>query len=271
MGISDPYYFAWLREALGRFEAESQCLAAMRKDGRPLGLWVLAGRRMNSPVDFVVNALGRENTTVRFLDKFAHLPDVSPVDFNALDDIPGNSCDVLLMTRASYMVEGPGSFLLNARRIIRPGGLMIVDWLHGFSDAPVLHLPGHHEYDGRVCPFLTTYCDPTFLSEFSGEFEAFLRHVNRPPWWVNLKAPGTRAPLRERVKRLLGRGPRRNVTIGNFLETMGAELERAGKHLIEPDLLEQSFKVAFRDARYFYPWVKRFNLHLLTVLRPVGK
>ncbi|MBI4589766.1 MAG: hypothetical protein HY725_13090, partial [Candidatus Rokubacteria bacterium] len=50
-----------------------------------------------------------------------------------------------------------------------------------------------------------------------------------------------------------------------------AELARAGKHLIEPGLMEQHFKVVFRHARYFYPLVKKFNLYLLTVLRPVGK
>lgn len=271
MGVSDRCYFAWVQEALERFEAESDQLAVMRKDRHPRELWVLAGSRMTPPVEFVFNALGPEKTTLRLLDKFAHDAGVSPMDFNALDGVPENSCDAWFMTRASYMIEDPSSFLREARRIIRPGGLMIIDWLHGFSDAPSLDLPGHHEYDGRRYPFLTTYCDSTFLSEFSPEFEAFLRHVNLPPWWVNLEQPGAPLPLGERVKRLLGGRPQRQVTLATYLDTLRAELGRAGKHLIEPALMEQYFKVLFRQARYFYPLVGKFHLYVLTVLRPVGK
>jgi hypothetical protein len=43
---------------------------------------------------------------------------------------------------------------------------------------------------------------------------------------------------------------------------------RAGKHLIDADLMEQ---VVFRHARYFYRHVGKFNEYLLTVLEPVGK
>ena len=271
MGVSDRYYFVWLREALERFEGESGQFAILRREGRPLELWVLAGSRMTPPTDFVLNALGRETTTVRLLDKFARTAGVSPIDFNALDGVAENSCDVLFMTRASYMIEHPSSFLRDARRMVRPGGLVIIDWLHGFSDAPVLDLPGHHEYDGRRYPFLSTYCDPTFLSEFSRDFEAFLRHVNLPPWWVNLERPGAPLPVGERIRRLLGARPRRQVALTTYLEALRGELSRAGKHLIEPPLLEQYFKVVFRHARYFYPLVGKFNLYAVTVLRPVGK
>lgn len=49
-----------------------------------------------------------------------------------------------------------------------------------------------------------------------------------------------------------------------------ASLRRAGKHLVEPALMERYFTVVFRDARYFYACVRKFNLYLLTVLEPVG-
>ncbi len=271
MGVSDRAYFAWVQEALQQFEAESGRLATVRREGRSLELWVLAGSRMTPPADFVLNALGRETTTVRLLDKFARTAGVSPVDFNALEAVAENSCDVLFMTRASYMIENPSSFLRDARRIVRPGGLVIIDWLHGFSDAPVLDLPGHHEYEGHRCPFLTTYCDSTVLADFSREFEAFIRHVNRPPSWVNLEQPGAPVAVSERVRRLLGGPPRRQVTLASYLDTLRTELNQAGKHLVEPALMEQYFKVVFRHARYFYPMVKKFNLHVLTVLQPVGK
>lgn len=267
MGVSDRHYFAWLRDALAQFEAESGQLAAMRRRAEPLELWVLAGPRLNPSVEFVLDALGPENTTVRLLDKFARLPGVIPLDFNALEEVGENSCDFLMMTRASYMVENPPAFLFHLRRIIRPGGLAIVDWLHGASDAPLLHLPGNHEYEGRRYPFLTTYCDAAFLSEFRGEFEAFLKHVNRPPWWARFdRRDAPRLP-----GRLFSRRPQRRVTIAAYLDTLREALGRLGKHLVGPELLEQHFKVVFRHARYLCPFVRKFHLYLLNVLRPGAK
>ena len=43
-----------------------------------------------------------------------------------------------------------------------------------------------------------------------------------------------------------------------------------GGRLIEPGLMEDFFKVAFRDARYLHRLTGKFHLYLLTVLRPVG-
>lgn len=270
MGVSDRHYFAWLRDALERFEAGSSRLAAMRGTA-PREVWVLAGARMNPAVEFVAEATGRDHTTVRFLDKFARDPGVIPVDFNALEDLPGDACDVLMMSRASYMVEAPRAFLFNARRLVRPGGVMVVDWVHGAAEAPVLDLPGSLEYDGRRQAFFTTYCDPAFLSEWPREFGAFIRHVNRPPWWTNVETP--RVPLAggKKLRRLLGGGPRRAITLETYPDALREDLERAGRHLIEPELMEEFFKVVFREARYLYPLSGKFYLYLLTVLEPVGK
>ena len=154
--------------------------------------------------------------------------------------------------------------------MLRPGGLLIIDWLHGAAAAPRLDLPGHHEYEGRACPFLTTYADAESLAEFAGEFDAFIRHVNRPPSWVDLERPDHRVSVVRRLRRLLAPGPRGRLTRATYLDTQRAALERAGKRLVEPDTMETHFKVLFRDARYLYPKTGKFHLHLLTVLRPVG-
>jgi len=259
LGVSDRHYFAWLAGALARFERESGDFAAI--GGAAPGavdLWVLAGARLNPAVACVRDALGRDRTRVSYRDRFERGPDVVAADMNALGDVPAAVCDVLMLTRASYLIADPPAFLQDARRIIRPGGLLVIDWLHGAAEAPALDLPGHHEYEGRLYPFRTTYGDPESLAEFAGEFAAFLRHVNRPP-------------LGERIRRALGRGSRRDVTLAAYPDTLRAVLARAGKHLVEPDALEPCFKVVFRDARYLHPYTKKFYLHLLTVLRPVGK
>jgi hypothetical protein len=269
LGVSDRPYFAWLREALERFESGSGRLAGIRQHEIAPALWVLAGARRNPATDFVAEALGTA-AALRFLDRFATEPGVVRADFNALDEMPAGACDVLMMTRASYMVEAPRAFLAGTRRLLRPGGLMIVDWLHGSADAPALDLPGFHEYEGERCRFWTTYADPTFLAEFPAEFEAFIRQVNRPPLWANVEQPGTPLVLAARLRRLLGGGPRRSVTASTYVDSLRADLHRAGRYLIESSLMEEFFKVVFREACYLYPLSRKFYLHLLTVLEPVG-
>jgi len=271
LGVSDPHYFAWLTGALRRFERESGEISAAGAASDGAELWILAGARINPSIDFVRQALGGERVRLRWLDRFDRGPGVSAVDFNSMGALPASACDVLVMTRASYMIGDPGAFLADARRILRPGGLLIIDWLHGSADAPRLDLPGHHDYEGRPYPFLTTYADAESVAEFAAEFEALIRHVNRPPAWVNLERPEAPVPWPVRLGRMLAPPPRGLLTRDAYVGALRAALDRAGKHLVEPDALAAHFKVVFRDARYFYPLTRKFHLHLLTVLRPVGE
>ena len=55
------------------------------------------------------------------------------------------------------------------------------------------------------------------------------------------------------------------------LQATRTALSRVGKRLIEPELMAEYFTIPFRDARYFHRFTGKFYLHLLTVLRPVGK
>ena len=270
MGISDRYHFDWLTGALGRFEAEQGSLSALAGEPGRHAIWCVAGRREIPPIAFLKDSLGSARTDVVFFDKFATEPGVRPLDLNALEDLPDAACDVLALFRSAYFISDPPRFLAQARRVLRPGGLAVIDWLHGVSDVPVLGIEGDEGYEGGS-PRLTTYCDPQFPREFRGEFERFLRHVNRPPAWTNIGQPGTPVPFRERVRRTLWGGARSSVALAGYVEALREALEREGKHFIGPELMEQHFKVLFRDARYFYRHVKKFNLFLLTVLSPVGK
>lgn len=271
MGVSDRHHFDWLRQALERFEAEQAPFAALRREGRELAVWCLAEQRETPPLAYLRESLGTDRARLSFFDGFPTEPGVRRADMNALEDLPDSSCDVLTLFRASMFIAQPARVLGNARRLLRPGGVALIDWLHGLSDAPVLDLRGDPGYGGGSTPYLTTYADTQFLEDFPDQFRALVKHVNRPPTWANVKNPGQRVPLGERFRRMLGAGPRRQVTLATYLDALRGELARAGKHLIEPGLIEQHFKVVFRDARYFYPMVGKFNLYLLTGLRPVGK
>jgi SAM-dependent methyltransferase len=271
MGVSDRCHFAWLREALGQFEAESGWFESDRHGSGPREVWCMGSQRVDPATQWLRDSLGRDRTRVVLFDKFPARPDVREQDLNALDSLPDDACDLLVVFRASCFVADPPTFLHHARRVLRPGGLAVMDWLHGWSRAPVLDMPGGPRYGGQTAPFLTTYMDAHFLAEFPEEFRRFLRHVNGPPWWVNVEQPGVPLRLGQRLRRLLAPGPRRSITPATYVETLRTELARAGKHLIEPGLLEQYFKVVFRHARYFFPRVRKFNLYLLTVLQPVEK
>ena len=270
MGVSDPAYFAWLRSALERFERQDGALADLgRKQATP-DLWGLGEQGATPPIAWLAGVLGK-GTRVTVFDRFPSAPGVRRQDINDLGVLPDAACDVITVFRASMFVSQPAVFLAHLGRLLRPGGLALVDWLHGLSDAPVLDLHGDPRHAGRSTPFLTTYADPVFLAEFPAEFGAFVRHVNRPPWGANVRCPGVPLGLAERLRRLAGGGPRRAVSLATYLDTLRADLGRAGRRLVEPALLEQHFKIVFRDARYLHGQTGKFNLYLLTVLQPVGR
>lgn len=271
MGISDRHHFAWLTEALAACERGTGHLAAIARRRAQPTVCCLAGQRLDPPISSIVTALGADRTRVAFFDKFPNTSTVTELDLNDLGQLLDNAYDVVTLFRGSYFIADPRSFLAAVHRIVRPGGIFIADWLHGLSDAPILDLPGDPRYGGGSSPFMTTYADPQMLSEFPNEFRAFIRHVNRPPAWVNIERPGTPVPILTQLARAFGAGPRRHVTVETYLDVCRMELGRAGKQLIEPALMEQYFKVVFRHARYFYPLVKKFNLCLLTILDPIGK
>ena len=68
----------------------------------------------------------------------------------------------------------------------------------------------------------------------------------------------------------MNQAPEGTLMRAAYLDTLKETLGRTGKHLIEPEALGACFKVVFRNARYLYPLTRKFHLHLLTVLRPVG-
>ncbi len=184
MGISDRHHFAWLCEALQHFEAQAGRFGAIgRASHQAPALWCFADQQANSPIEYIRARLGTDRAEPVLSDKF-----------NGLEDLPNDSCDVVTLFRASYFISNPAEFLKSLRRLLRPGGLAIIDWLHGLSNAPVLDLAGDPRYGGGSTPFLTTYIDPRFLIEFPAEFDALFRHVNRPPWWCNMNRPGTSLP-----------------------------------------------------------------------------
>jgi len=275
LGVSDRRHFGWLREALDRFEREHGALARLGGGGS-VAIAALAEQRATPPLARLVELIGAARTRVDCYNKYPADPSVRALDLNDLGPVADDAYDVVTLSRASMFIAEPERFLADLRRILRPGGLAVIDWLHGVSNAPLLSMPGTPSYGGDVVPFRTTYGDARFLAEFPREFDAFIRHLNRPPWWVDMTDLTRRRGWAEGLRRWLARARQPGaaaapLTRDTYLAALEAALAGSGKRLVGASTLESYFKVLFRDARYFYPSVKKFNLYLLTVLTPIGK
>jgi SAM-dependent methyltransferase len=276
LGVSDRWHFDWLSEGLAQLEREHGVLGRLGRAGS-VSVAALAESRPTPPLARLAELIGRERVQIDLYDRHPKDAAAKVLDLNDVGALGDNRYDVVTLFRASYFIADAERFLVDLSRVLRPGGLAVIDWLHGLSNAPVLDLPGNPTYGGEVVQFRTTYADARFLAEFPAEFAAFIRHVNRPPWWVDLDRPRRRRTIVEGAWRGLTRAGRRRasaspeLTLDTYLATLDAALARAGKRLIGAPTLEPHFKVLFRHARYFYPHVKKFNLYLLTVLTPISK
>ena len=250
MGISDRYHRDWILEALGRWPG----LKAWQD--RPLTLYGFGERSISPPLEAVLHYLPKAQLT--FLDKHG----ARPADLNEPATWPEGACDVVTLIRCSCFIRDPDRVLTALRAKLRPGGVVIADWLHGLSNAPVINLNGGPKYEGTREWFQTTYLDEIFLREHPMPFAQFFRHVRRPPRWANCEHPGRRAPWRQWL--IPPRGPA--VSHETYSRVLATSLERAGKHLVGREQVERCFHIVHRAARYFYPETRKFNLYLLTVL-----
>jgi SAM-dependent methyltransferase len=271
MGVSDVAHARWLGGAVARFDRQSGLLGALAARERidVCGL----GQQADDPVTrYLAVRAGAERVHAIHHDRFPSRPGVKALDLNDLSPLPDAAFDVAVLFRASYFVERPAEFLAGVARALRPGGLLFVDWLNGRSDEPDLGLDGAPVYAGVRCPYRTTYCDAEFVTAFPREFARLIAHVNRPPRSLVAARRGARLSARARaagrLRSALGFDPKvRTVTPASYLATLRADLAAAGRQLVAPETLSREFEVVFRDARYFFPQVRKFNLYLLTVLR----
>jgi SAM-dependent methyltransferase len=195
--------------------------------------------------------------TIQCFDLYPASADVTRLDVNDLDGLALRSCDVVTLLRTSVFIRNPQRVLTGFHRILRPGGVAIVDWLHGSSDAPVLDL-GH---------YTATYLDAEILR--LPAFAEFLEHVQHPP---RLRHAARVLLRRLRHPRLpsvpfLGRG--HAASTATYSAVLRRMLEEAGKHLITARDLESYFVVRDREARYFYPWTHTFSCWALTIMERI--
>ncbi len=250
MGESNAAHFAWLQDAIQEHAALFKHLLA-----RPVTIYAIGEQVVTPPLAALKTLLGG-SVTIQCFDLYPMNADVSRLDVNDLDGLAAGSCDVVTLLRTLF-IRNPQHVLTGFHRILRPGGLVIVDWLHGSSDAPVLTLG----------PYTATYLDDELLR--LPAFSEFLEHVQHPP---RLRHAGRAVLRRLRHPRLppvpfLGRGT--PVNTATYRAVLHRTLKNAGKRLIEERDVEPYFIVRARGARYFYPWTRTFGCWAFTIMERV--
>jgi len=251
MGISDKYHFEWQNSIASDLVStqlisrESTlaplCLGEMQ-DPQMFSALKNQGVRLGKPLCIDVQNDGSKENCIHG-------------DINSIANLSSDSFDLVTLFRSSYFIEDKNKFLSNLSRILRPGGLAFIDWLHGSSDAPVVGFGGGGPvYDGIERLFRTTYLDNIFIDSFSDEFEALFRHINRPPRTGRFGA----------IRAILDK-PINNVTLVNYYEKLSRTLaERDFELITDLDIEEYGLDITYRSARYFYPDIRKFNLYIFT-------
>ena len=75
------------------------------------------------------------------------------------------------VSEKDLFINDKTKFLSQLAKITEPNGLILIDWLHGMSNRPVLDFDGGGPvYAGQERIFKTTYIDEVFLKTRSRDF-----------------------------------------------------------------------------------------------------
>jgi SAM-dependent methyltransferase len=249
VGESNAAHFGWLSEAILRHRALLEGIS---------GATLFAiGEQLPTPPIRTLTQLLAGSTTVRCFDLHPRSPDVTRLDINDLSSLQDRSCDIITLIRTSVFIRKPDSVFDGFHRILRPGGFVFVDWLHGGSDAPVIDLG----------PYVATYLDDELLK--LPAFGELLRHVAHPPRWSHLARVTLRRLRHPSLPPIPLLPPGQQIPRQNYPDVLRRTLENAGKTLITDQDIGRCFTVKAREARYFYPETRTFACWALTIIRPV--
>src|SRR5258708_3003247 len=123
MGESSPAHFTWLSSAILEHR---HVFGRLRQ---PPTVFAIAEQGETAPLSELANVRGGR-TTVRLFDLTPTSAAVERLDLNRLGGLPSGAFDVITLFRASFFIRDPAHVLAGFHRILRPGGILVVDWLH---------------------------------------------------------------------------------------------------------------------------------------------
>lgn len=265
MGISDKFHFQWQQDVVRPLYEDMR--SKLPENPMVLGL---AERGPSLLIEELFHDVPFQ---YRACDLFLEdTPGAYRHDLNDLSDLSNVlTADLVTCFRASVFLESKWRFLRELRALLNPGAYVLIDFLTGSSDLPVLDF----RYGGRAAAaiydvqrpsvFRTTFYDDMLLMpEHIGEVEAFCRHARRWPTKTILRY--IKAHPREFLR-----------TIGNL---KGLAPHNLGEAILQyhdednvvslKDLEDNGFTIEKFDTHYFYPEVGKFNLFSLVVAKYEG-
>lgn len=251
MGISNQFHFDWLNEAID--PVRERIRESLPKRPQVLGIGE------HSPNVVLQQLLNGFDSSYQACDRFPKSALAKPCDMNDLSPFFGKlRVNLVCMFRCSYFIEDKFKFLKQLKAILLPGSFVLMDFLIGSSDLPVLDFRygNSKASDGKGrAYFSTSFYDDRLVREFPLEVMAFCRHARSWPIGTQIRY------LREHPSFYWkDRAELRDIST----ETLGEHLKRIlpEQNLFSlSDFEESGLEIVMFKARYFYPYVKKFNLY----------
>lgn len=292
MGTSDPIYFPWQEKLAHNLEPILYGREKMK---------ALSIGEVQAPSVYYflkkINIKFKEIKTFDFCEKQTNLTKYMVEEsFQRLNNqihIKGNfnkklsqfsdqKFDFITAFRCTPHLTQPEDFLREIYRILKPGGVLIIDWVNGYSNFPLLdlgfcwhsgdadvHRGDSDIYDGNKAAFnQTSYIDQTFLDLFPEEFNFLINQINRPNLRKRIEA------FKNRKWKLAFNFPNKykffsakKLSLTNYEFEFGLEMKNKKLNLLSNQLIDElGFKILHRDVLNPYKFNKKTIIFLSTII-----
>ena len=285
MGTSDPFYFPWHKKLaynLDPFLYKKRDINALSiaETQAPLIYYYL--ERINIKFNEIktFDFCDQESKLTKYMtdEGFKKISNQIHIkgDFNnQLTKFNDATFDFITAFRCTPYMEKPEDFFKEMHRLLKPGGVLIVDWVNGFSDFPLLDLGfcwnnGDADiFNGKITSFnQTSYIDQTFLDLFPEEFKFLINHINKPNLRKRFEA------IKYNKWKLALSFPNKykfsssnKLSLNNYVFEFGLEMKNKKLNLLSQNLFDQlGFKIITRDILNPYKFNKKTILFLNTIL-----
>lgn len=285
MGTSDPIYFPWQEKLAHNLEP----ILYGREEMKALSIGEV---QAPSVYYFLkkINIKFKEIKTFDFCEKQTNLTKYMVEEsFQRLNNqihIKGNfnkkltqfsdqEFDFITAFRCTPYIPQPEHFLKEVYRILKPGGVLIIDWVNGYSSFPLLDL-GYCWHRGDADIFnenitsfnQTSYIDQTFLDLFPEEFNFLINQINRPNLRKRIEAfKNGKLNLAFNFPNKYKFSSANKLSLTNYEFEFGLEMKNKKLNLLSNKLFDDlGFKIIHRDVLSPYKFNKKTVIFLSTII-----
>ena len=260
MGVSDKWHFDWILEVSKSERTKIMESFNVAKE-KPVALGI--GEHQQNP--FLKSMFDDILLEYIAADAFPRNEKVIKLDINNLQPLFGKfQADIITCFRTSFFISDKNTFFEHIPFILKSGGWLVMDFLLGNSNLPTIKWDGGGGavYDKTVCSFKTTFFDDRLIKEFPEEVGLFCKHSKKLPIAMKIKHFVKHRQLYKASKSLpvLKLEELSKAVASNFPDNSIISLKDFEKH---------GFEIIKYQARYFYPYVGKFNIFNFVIARNI--